>query len=200
MNYNPRIYIRDYGAPTHRFLAYWAGFYLNGIDAALKRHLIMHAEGPDTAEPFLLLSGDMTDGDDILALSGVSNDLMVIATSDAFRLFGSDVELIYSIKFLVDVTPFDLTGGDVGFLRDLFLHTDTGVGTFTLSTPSAGLAAQRIIVAGAGTFTATGIAADLTTDEFIELSGDASDGDDLLLLSGDMQDGTDFLTISTEGL
>src|SRR5690554_1216070 len=117
--YNPRIYIRDYGVPDHRLLTFWRGFILDGKDAALKRHLIMHAEGSDTAEPYILLSGDMTDGDDLLLLSGAGNDLLVITENDAFRIFGADVTLIYSIKFPVDVTPFSLTGAAADFLRDL---------------------------------------------------------------------------------
>lgn len=95
MSYDPKIYIRGYAAPTHRMLAFGGPFALDGQDADFKRNLIMHAEGPESIEPHLLLSGDASDGDDLLLLSGVGNDLLVLAENDSFRLFGPDVTFVY---------------------------------------------------------------------------------------------------------
>lgn len=220
MSYDPKIYIRGYGAPDHRVLAFWGGFALDGKDIAPKRHLIVHAEGADTAEPYLLLSGDMSDGDDFLSLSGVGNDLMVIMENGAFRLFGPDVTLTYSIIYPVDVTVFDMTAGDASLNRHLLLRTDLGAlelvgndvgllqypplnadtGVFAVSGQDIGLIVDWKMVAGSGGFALTGNISNLNIEELIELSGDMSDGDDLAMLSGDMQDGADFIIISKENL
>lgn len=196
--YKPRIFIRGYGTPSARLLAFSGSFILGDPGAALKRHLILNAEGADTAEPYLLLSGDMTDGDDILRLSGAGNDLAVLTTNDAFRLFGPDVDMIYSIVFPVDTRPFVISAADIRLLRHYPLPVETA--GYSVTRPPSSLLAQRLLAAAASAFVLTGQAANLRQHEYLALSGDMTDGDDLLLLSGDMQSGADFLTLSVESL
>lgn len=154
MLYDPKIYIRDYGAPTERMLAYWGGFYLTGIDVALKRDLIMHAENPVVGEEFFLLSGDMNSGGDTLDLSGQGNDRLVISDNVAIRVFGPDVTLIYSIIEPVTTGEYSLTGNDAGATRDLFARTESE--PFDLTGIDAALKRDLIVHVTAGEFDLVG--------------------------------------------
>jgi hypothetical protein len=155
MLYDPKIFIRDYGTPTKRFLAYWGGFDLNGVDAALKRHLIIHAENPVAGEEFVTLSGDMNSGADTLDLSGIGNDRLVLANEVAIRVFGPDVTLIYSIIEPITAGAFVVATSDIGLTRDLFSRT--GTGAYELGGEDAALKRDLLLHVEAGSIALTGV-------------------------------------------
>lgn len=124
--YNPKIYIRDYGIPTRRMLAFAGFFALFGPAIKMLRDLFFRIEKSEGGDFFLLLSGDMQSGSDVLSLSGVGNNLLLLSAYDHFRLYAPDVQLIYSIVKPVTVGAFVLTGNAVIFRRALILTTETG--------------------------------------------------------------------------
>lgn len=145
--YNPKIYIRDYGSPDHRLLAFAGGYEFDFTDADLKRALIIHAENPVIGEEFLLLSGDQQSGADLLDLSGVGNDLLVLTNPVAMRWFGSDVALQYSNVSAFPSWAYELVLNDADLRRALIMVTEGAA--FGWEGQAADL--QRgLVVSGAG--------------------------------------------------
>lgn len=160
MNYNPRIYIRDYGSPTLRMLAFANGYELDFSDVDLRRSLIMHAENSVVGEEYLLLSGDQQSGSDVLDLSGSGNDLLVLSNPVAMRFFGSDVALQYSNVSQFPSWAYELTFNDADLKRSLITTADSA--TFSLAAAEAGLL-RSVLMAGDGSaFALTGSAANFT--------------------------------------
>lgn len=158
--YNPRIYIRDYGDPTRRVLAFSGVYALDFLPAELRRRLIMHAENSVVGEEFLLLSGDQQSGADLLDLSGSGNDLLVLSNPVAMRFYGSDVALQYSNVSEFPSWSYDLTFKDAELRRSLIMPAETSA--FLWVGADAGLPRSVLISGGLSSFALTGNAANFT--------------------------------------
>lgn len=109
MRYRPRIFIRDYGAPTRRELLYANSFLVGGGDVGMRRGLFLRIDNSDAGEPGILLSGDAQTGADLLELSG--EDGFLIRSSDAnIRVFFSEVQT--TIRSLVLLSGDAQSGND----------------------------------------------------------------------------------------
>lgn len=122
MSYTPKIFIRDYGAPTHRLLAYSKALGYGAPAVPMKRDLYLRIVAAEPGEQYLELSGDMQSGSDLLALSGPGNDLLVLDLNDAFRAFRTDAGLIYSILEPALVEAYTLAGQGAALKRGLVLR------------------------------------------------------------------------------
>lgn len=163
--YNPRIYIRDYGSPTRRMLAFSGSYLFHWFNADFRRDLIMHAENPATGEEFMLLAGDMQAGSDVIDLSGSGNDLLVLTNDTAIRFFGSDVALQYSNISGFPSWSYDLVGNDAELRRTLFFPVT--VDTFALTYGSANLLRGVLMAADTGTYAMTASAATFTVGNIL---------------------------------
>jgi len=169
--YNPKIYIRDYGVPDHRLLAFWGGYSLAAFDAGLLRDLIMHAENPFVGEEFLLLEGDEQSGVDTLDLTGTGNDRLVLSVSQAMRFYGSDANFQYSNISDFPSWAYEFTEYDAGLIRALFLRTEAVA--FSETTQAAGLLRSLLMPAATRSYGMTTFAANLTRSLIVEGMGAA---------------------------
>lgn len=192
--YNPKIYIRDYGSPTLRMLAFWGSYLLTPSLVDMRRDLIVHADNPFTGDEFILLSGDMQSGSDVEALSGSGDDLLVITNPNTMRFFGTDVVLLYSNITAFPSWAYDLVGNDAGLKRNLITQFTTDV--FAQTNNAAELLRSLPMTADIASFVSTFNDAVVSVDSYEAPIGDAQSGSDAMLLSGDAQSGTDFLRIS----
>jgi hypothetical protein len=165
MNYNPRIYIRDYGAPTRRLLALGQGYEFDFSDIDLRRSLIMHAENPVVGEEFLLLDGDMQSGTDLLDMSGSGNDLLVLSNPVLMRFFGSDVALQYSNISGFPSWSYELVVNDADLRRSLFIRVDEDA--LVVTPNDVGLIRSLLMAADTASYAFTGNAANFTTGKII---------------------------------
>lgn len=159
--YKPRVYIRDYGNPTKRLLAFKGSFQLVGNSIQLKRNLVLRADAALAAETRLLLSGDAQSGTDVFKIS-----------ADSVLLLASGRQ--YKINFF-----------DSNFIRYKVFKADTNV--FAFSGKVLGLKRQLRMSVTSGSYTMTGYP--LTFIRRLLLSGDMQAGGELLLLSGDESTG-----------
>lgn len=167
MTYDPKIFIRDYGTPTSRLLAFWGGFDIDGQTATLKRDLFLRTAGAEPGEQFTLLSGDEQSGGDLLELSGAGNDLLVMATNNAFRVFGPDVDLIYSIVEVVTAGIYSLTGNGVAARLSLIVHGEKG--SFVLAAPALTTRRALIVQLSAGSFSLSGVEAEIQLGNILNI-------------------------------
>ena len=92
--YAPRIYIRDYGEPTRRMLAYFGEYDLTGNDIATRRALFLRAESGVTGVDAIIFSGDAAPG--ALLLSGdaqTNGDRLVTTNSAGSRVRGGEITI-----------------------------------------------------------------------------------------------------------
>lgn len=161
MTFDPKIFIRDYSTPTVRALAYAGVYDLDGNPVDLERALILRAENIGSGEGNVLLSGDATDGDDILVFSGDEGPSDYVLTNSALvRMAGNDVALYINLNELAVLAgEFDLTGQDVEFLRGVLLAGDTSA--FLFSSLSVTLRRALVVAAAQRGYTISGAAVNL---------------------------------------
>jgi hypothetical protein len=155
--YKPRVYIRDYGTPTKRLLAFKGSFQYTGYNILLKRNLVLRADAASATEERLLLSGDAQFGTDVLKIS--SDSVLLLASGRQYKMNFVDFNLFLHRVFRADTNVFALTGNALGMKRQLKMSVTSG------------------------SYTLTGYP--LTFTRRLLLSGDMQAGGEILLLSGD---------------
>lgn len=116
MSYSPKVYIRDYGTPTKRLLAFTGNFLVDGKDVSLKRNLRFVAESPSSGLVRLLLAGDAQSGTDVFLLS--DSYQFLLTDSHQYGTYFYDVNSFgkFLLKVSGDMQSSDdrmLTSGDM---------------------------------------------------------------------------------------
>lgn len=194
MTYDPKIFIRDYGAPTRRILAYCGRFALVGAVVRMLRALVLVAENPVDGEEFVLLSGDAQSGSDVILLSGTEDGLLAITNAVRIRFFGPDVRFHRHLILKVDSGAMVLDGRPATLGNEILLQADAGA--FAAMGIAVGTKRSLRMAPSAGNLALNGADIVINPGDIILLSGDQQSGIDKMMLSGDEQSGSDAEAVS----